>query len=194
MKKYSIIFTLSALVAVSLATGCKKALDIEPQQSIDASTALTSKEGTNAALVGIYSRHKSFRLYGRDLIAIPEVLADNGFATNRSGRLFPESNNNNRAHFTDGTWQLSYININDANLILGSVGSNPNLTPAEKASVEGQAYFLRALNHFNLATVYAYIPGAVVSGQDKGGIPLMLTGVNTTEGALTNMPARSPID
>jgi len=194
MRKYSIILALSALVAGGGITGCKKALDIEPQQSIDASTALNSKEGVNAALVGIYARQKSFRLYGRDLIALPEVLADNGYATNRSGRLFAESNNNNRAHFLGDTWQLSYQNINDANLILGAASANTSLTAAEKASIEGQAYFLRALNHFNVALAYAYIPGAVVSGQDRGGIPIMLEGVNTTGGALENMPARAPID
>ncbi|HUC80971.1 MAG TPA: RagB/SusD family nutrient uptake outer membrane protein [Flavisolibacter sp.] len=194
MKKYSIILALSAVFAGGMMTGCKKALDIEPQQSIDASTALNSKEGINAALVGIYARQKSFRLYGRDLIALPEVLADNGYANNRSGRLLAESNNQNRAHFLGDTWQLSYTNINDANLILEAAGSNPTLTAAEKASVEGQAYFLRALNHFNLALVYAYIPGAVVNSQNKGGVPLMTKGTNTTEGALANLPARAPIE
>lgn len=193
MKKYSIIFALSAFFAGSVITGCKKALDVEPQQSIDASTALNSKEGINAALVGIYARQKSFRLYGRDLIALPEVLADNGYANNRSGRLLAESNNGNRAHFLGDTWQLSYVNINDANLILAAAGANSTLTAAERASIEGQAYFLRALNHFNLALVYAYIPGADVPSQNRGGIPIMLQGVNTTEGALANLPARAPI-
>ncbi|MDB5251310.1 MAG: hypothetical protein JWP27_479 [Flaviaesturariibacter sp.] len=193
MKKYSIIVALSALVAGSTMTGCKKALDIEPQQSIDAGTALNSKEGMNAALVGVYARQKSVRMWGRDIIALPEVLSDNGYANNRSGRLFAESNNNNRAHFPADLWQLGYQNINEVNLILGAVGSNQFLTAAEKTSVEGQAYFLRALNHFEIALAYAYIPGAVPAGLDRGGIPLMLTGVNTTEAALTNMPSRTPI-
>jgi hypothetical protein len=194
MKKYSYVLGLSVLLLSGAVTGCKKALDVEPQQSIDAGTALNTKEGINAALVGIYARQKSFRLYGRDFIALPEVLADNGYANNRSGRLFAEMNNQNRAHFLGDTWQLSYQNINDANLILQAVAANTTLTPAERASVEGQAYFLRALNHFNVALVYAYIPGAVVESQNKGGIPLMLEPVNTVEGAVANLPARAPID
>jgi starch-binding outer membrane protein, SusD/RagB family len=193
MKKYSILFALAAMFAGTAMTGCKKPLDIEPQQSIDASTALGSKEGINAAIVGIYSRMKNVRLYGKDIIALPEVLADNGWATNRSGRLFAESNNSNRAHFPQDLWQLSYNNINDANLIIDAVNSNSTLTINEKNSVKGQALFLRALNHFNLVLAYAYIPGAVVAAQDKGGIPLMTKGVNTTAGALTNFPARAPI-
>jgi starch-binding outer membrane protein, SusD/RagB family len=104
MKKYSLSFALAALVSVGAFTGCKKALDVQPTEQIDASIALTTKEGINAATNGLFSRLKSARLYGRDLIALPEVLADNGFATNRSGRLFPESNNQVRAHFTGETW------------------------------------------------------------------------------------------
>ena len=43
----------------------------------------TSKDGINAAVVSVYSRFKSVRMYGRDIIALPEALADNGFATNK---------------------------------------------------------------------------------------------------------------
>jgi starch-binding outer membrane protein, SusD/RagB family len=193
MRKYSILFALSAVFAGSYMSGCRKPLDIDPQQSIEASTALTTKEGINAALLGIYSREKSLRLYGRDNIAIPEALADNGWATNKSGRLLPESNNTNRAHFLGDTWQLSYKSINEANLILVAVQTNQFLTAAEKSSIEGQALFLRALNHFNVVLPFAYVPGAVVAGQDKGGVPIMLTPVNTIDGALVNMPARAPI-
>jgi starch-binding outer membrane protein, SusD/RagB family len=191
MKKYSILVALSGLV---IATGCKKPLDVQPQQSIESSSALSTKEGINAAVVGIYAREKNFRLYGRDNIGIPEALSDNGWATNKSGRLFPESNNSNRAHFLEGTWQLAYTNINEANLILEAVKTTTTLNAAEKNSVEGQALFLRALNHFNVVLPFAYIPGAVVAGQDKGGVPLMLSPVNTTTGASTNAPPRAPIN
>jgi hypothetical protein len=191
MKKYSILIALSGLV---IATGCKKPLDVEPQQSIESSSALSTKEGINAALVGVYAREKNLRLYGRDNIAIPEVLADNGWATNKSGRLLAESNNSNRAHFVEGTWQVAYTNINEVNLILEGVKVSTTLTAAEKNSIEGQALFLRALNHFNVVLPYAYIPGAVVAGQDKGGVPIMLTPVNTVTGASANAPARAPIN
>ncbi|TCJ14087.1 RagB/SusD family nutrient uptake outer membrane protein [Flaviaesturariibacter flavus] len=193
MKKYSLSIALAALVSAGAITGCKKALDVAPTESIDANIALSTKEGINAAVNGIFSRLKDARLYGRDLIALPEVLADNGYATNRSGRLFAESNNQNRAHFTDATWQLLYKNINEANLILENSGSAP-VTASERSSIEGQAYFVRALCHLNVALVYAYMPGAEVSGQSQGGVPLLLKGTNTIAGALASVPGRAPID
>lgn len=194
MKTNSIKVLLFTLLASGLFASCKKALDVEPAQSIDASIALTTREGVNSALTGVYARLKSVRLYGRDLIALPEVLADNGFATNRSGRLFGEANNNTRAHFPADLWQLSYQNINEVNLILDAVAALSDATPAQKASLEGQAYFLRALNHFNLVLAYAYIPGAVVPSQDMGGVPILLNGVKSLEGAIQNLPSRAPIN
>src|SRR6188474_2061709 len=116
MKKSIIIVTMIALLGTTWS--CQKALDIEPRQSIEATTALTTKDGISAALVSVYSRMKNVRLYGRDNIALPEALGDNGFATNKSGRLVPEANNVLNAHFTAIFWQTAYSGINQANLIL----------------------------------------------------------------------------
>jgi hypothetical protein len=195
MKK--IIFNvLLATFIISGVISCKDALDIEPRQSIDASTALTSKDGVNAAIVSVYSRLKGVRMYGRDLIALPEALADNGFATNKSGRLVNEANNVFRAHFPQDLWAISYAGINQANLILEAVPGlqASNITTADKNFWLGQMYFLRGLYHFNLVLAYSYVPGAVVGAQNKGGVPLMLKGTSTDVDALALKPSRAPID
>lgn len=184
----------SFLIIIIGNTGCKKALEIEPSQAIDAETALSSRDNVNAAITGVYSRLKSARLYGRDLIAFPEALSDNGVATNKSGRLVGEAANNFGAHFSNFLWQFSYFGINEINLLLETVPSVSDATPADRNNWEGQLFFLRALFHFNLARVYAYIPGAVVAAQDRGGIPILLTGVKTTEAAQLVLPSREPID
>lgn len=194
MKKHFLNLSIGITAFLTISTGCQKPLEINPTEQINADLALTTREGMQAALVGIYARQKSARLYGRDFIALPEALADNGYGTNRSGRLFAESNNAVRSHFLGDTWILGYRNINEANLILEAIPSASFLTPAERNSIEGQALFLRALNHFNLALVYAYIPGAVVTGQDRGGIPLLTSGTNTINEALILRPGRTPID
>jgi len=176
-------------------SACRDALVIDPRQSIDATTALNTKDGINAAVVSVYSRFKSVRLYGRDLIAIPEALADNGFATNKSGRLLNEANNVYRAHFTATHWSASYNGINQANLILDIIPtvSAPGITAADKTSWTGQLQFLRALYYFDLVKVYAYEPGASVPAQDKGGVPIVLKGINTSDGALALLPSRAPV-
>ncbi len=182
------------LIGSSMAVSCKKALEIQPRQSIDAATALTTRDNVNAAITGIYSRLKSARLYGRDLIAIPEALADNGFATNKSGRLNPEANNNAGAHFTATLWQSSYAGINEINVVLSNINTISDASAADKASWEGQLKFLRGLFYFDLVEAYAYMPGAIVSSQNKGGVPIILTPTISTADAQLILPARAPID
>lgn len=189
------------LLAATLVAGCKKALEVSPRDAVPSETALSSRDAINAAINGAYARMKSVRVYGRDLVALPEALADNGYATNKSGRLLAEANNNFGAHFTGNAtpnlWQQSYIAINDLNLVLDAIPKldvAPALTQAEIDSWEGQVYFLRGLYHFNLALAFAYIPGAVVTAQDRGGIPIMLKGTTTIEQAATVLPSRNPIN
>ncbi len=192
----NILFKSGLLVMLVAAFGsCRDALVIQPRQSIDAANALTSKDGINAAVVSVYSRFKSVRMYGRDLIGIPEALSDNGFATNKSGRLQPEANNVYRAHFSDALWSTCYNGINQANLILEAVPAvnAPGITAADKASWTAQMQFLRALYYFDLVKVYSYIPGAIVGAQDKGGVPVITKGVSSSTSALALLPARAPI-
>lgn len=180
-----------------VATSCKKQLEITPRQSIESATALTSRDAIEASITGIYTRLKSARQYGRDLIALPEALADNGFATNKSGRLLPEAQNNSGAHFTTTIWTSNYAGINQINLTLEAIQAL-NLTPAvtqvERGRWEGQLYFLRGLMLFDVARVYAYIPGAVVASQDRGGVPILTKGVSTPDSAFTRFPSRPSID
>ncbi|HUR12109.1 MAG TPA: RagB/SusD family nutrient uptake outer membrane protein [Flavitalea sp.] len=197
MKKFSFYIVLLSVANIAIFTGCEKALNIEPRQSVSSEVALQSREGVNAAVTGVYSRLKSARLYGRDLIALPEALSDNGWATNKSGRLLPEARNNFNAHFTGNLWSNSYRAINDINLVLEALPKlniTPALTTAETNQIQGQMYFLRGLFHFNVVLAYAYIPGAVVASQDRGGIPILITATRDLGQATELLPSRAPIN
>ena len=177
-------------------SSCKKQLEIEPRQSIEATTALSSKDAIDASIASIYSSYKSARLYGRDLIAIPEVLADNGFATNKSGRLLNEANNVQGAHFTGSVWSIAYASINQINNTIAAIntgGITPKPVQADLDRWMGQLLFLRGLYYFNLVEVYSYIPGAEVAANDKGGVPLSITGIATSTDALAWKPSRAPL-
>lgn len=172
MKK---IFLYSLVFSLLILTSCNDLLDVSPRQSIDAATALTTEEALDATLVGAYDALQSTNIYGRDLIAIPEALADNGRATNKSGRLNPEYQNQPNAHMIN-VWGTAYFSINQLNLILDAAPS-VKLSDAKRASIEGQASFLRGLLYFELMRVYAYTPKAIVDQQNKGGVPIITKGV-----------------
>lgn len=194
MKK-SIIYISSLFLAAIVFSSCKKQLDVTPRQSIAVQTVFTSKDNINAAITGIYARLKSTRLYGRDLFAVSEALSENGFATNKSGRLVNESNLIPGAHFAN--WTTNYFSIAEINILLNGIPGvvlTPAVTPAERRAWEGQLYFLRALNYHDLARTYCYEPGIGVPGQDRGGIPIVTTTPLTVETAIANLPVRSSID
>jgi hypothetical protein len=197
MKSFKNIFHQLSLgiLAVTLLNSCEKQLETTPQQSVEATTALTTRDGIDASITSIYGRLKSARLYGRDLITHPEALADNGYATNKSGRLVPEANNTFGAanHFTGTIWSSSYAAINQINLTLAAIPKLLNIPQTDIDRWNGQLYYLRGLYYFELVRVYAYIPGAVVASQDKGGVPITTSGFATVDSALLYLPARAPI-
>ena len=199
MRQQLIKFSL-LIFAVGFFASCEKHLDISPTQSIESSTALNSRDNVNAAITGVYSRLKGARMFGRDLIALPEALADNGFATNKSGRLVAEAQNNAPPatgasnHFTATVWSTSYAAINEVNLILSKIGEVPDATASDRTNWEGQLYFLRGLYHLILMECYAYMPGASVPSQDRGGVPVLISFTDNIDTARIVLPARAPID
>ena len=183
-----------ALTGSLLVSSCDSLLQVDPRQSIDADGALTTPDAMNAALNSVYSKLRSARLYGRDLLAVADALADVGVTTSNSGRLIGENNNQPGSHF--GTWQTTYFAINEANLILDGISKVEGASAAQIARWEGEAKFLRGLYYFDLVKVYSYMPTAIyeqgVIGQ--GGIPVVTEGVISSGTALSRQTPRSTIN
>ena len=79
--KRIIIYIVLLVTMSNLLSSCDSMLAIEPRQYIDADDALTSHKAITAATNGVYARLREVNLYGRDLIALPDVLADNTINT-----------------------------------------------------------------------------------------------------------------
>ncbi len=186
MRTFKSIFLSTSLLTVGLlaVTACKDSefLEVTPRSQGDSQTALTTPEGIDAAVNGIYDRLQSVVLYGRDMLAVSEALGDNAQFTNKSGRLANENRNiiNNTfgtATAAGATWQTAYFAVNQANLILDNIGNVTFSDTAQRNRLQGQAYFLRALMYHDLSRIYAYDPGVAVTGQDRGGVPLLTVGI-----------------
>ena len=173
-----------------LLTACTKQLTVDPRQSINFSSALNTVDGMTAALNSVYAGLKSTNLYGRDLLAVSDALADVGFANGKSGRLVGENRNQQGSHFV--LWGTAYGLINEINLILDAIPKT-NTSQANKDKWEGEAKFLRALMYFDLVKCYAYIPTATVPSQEKGGVPLRLIPTNSSTEAGGYKPSRASI-
>jgi len=174
MKKFIYIICFGLL---GLHTGCENIIDVDPRQSIDAEDALTSPEAIQAATYSVYSRLRLVSQYGRDMVAVPEVLTDNSIPAGTGIRLVAEANNQAGAHLS--IWQSSYYAINEANLILRALDETPT-NPDFRNNIEGQLRFLLGLYYHNLMRAYAYDPTAIIEASNKGGVPLMKTGIRAT--------------
>lgn len=179
-KTYQKILIYTLLPSLLFLGACERILDVTPRQSIDSSIALESPEAIQAALNSVYAYLRATSQYGRDLIAIPELLADNTNHTNNPTTLYGQFRNQPGAHM--GIWGSSYSAINEVNNILKVLQNPPQGVSQEfSEAIEGQARFLRALYYHNLSKIYGYDPKASVDAVNYGSVPLLTQPVLSTD-------------
>ncbi|MGI4740345.1 MAG: RagB/SusD family nutrient uptake outer membrane protein [Janthinobacterium lividum] len=194
MKK-KFIWSASVLALGLSLAGCKDALEIDPQQSIDAADAYNTSQKVSAAVVGAYARLDDPRLYGTDLILVPELLGEVGagyIAWNGSfqnyNQLYRRTQISTLSN-AQGIWTQAYNAINQCNLILANLAAVTDV--GQRTQFEGEANYIRGIMYFELVRLYAqqYTAGGA-NAQD--GVPINLTAVTTAEQADTKL-ARSTV-
>ncbi|MBM3442591.1 MAG: RagB/SusD family nutrient uptake outer membrane protein [Bacteroidetes bacterium] len=160
-----------------LTAGCTKRLDIGPYQSISESAALNTEEDVMVTLIGAYDGLQSAAGYGGEIMVLNELIGNStniqftgtfaGLVDAWNGIMV--SNNS----FATSTWAVAYNCINRANNVLSAIDKVTS-SPAKKASVEGEALFLRAAMHFELVRLYAKFVGDGDANANPG-VPLVLT-------------------
>lgn len=169
--KFPIIF---ALVLLS-GSACNKILEQEPQGSLDANTAYTTRQGVEAGLIGIYDALQSGNYYGLRFQAFSDMGADN---INHTGTFPSFAQIFNRQILADNVelvnmWNTIYNGINRANNIISSA-ENLEDPAFNKSNAIAEARFLRALMYHDLLRYF----GGSATGYNKGngvGVPLFTT-------------------
>jgi tetratricopeptide (TPR) repeat protein len=168
MKRSIILITLFAL----LLAGCDSFLDVKPQQSIDASNALTSSENVRLALNAAYVNIRNG--YGQQLFHGAELMADNGEIFFQGTYLQPREYIGKSlvasSQWPEEAWQDMYKGIYICNQVLKHLDV---VDEADLPQIKGEALFLRGLVYFDLARFYApaYQPGGANSAD---AVPLMI--------------------
>lgn len=175
---------VKALVLLAMVSLSAYDLDVEDKTALTPELALTDVAAFDNMLVAAYARVNDFDFYGRDTQLQGDILADNFYIRNLSGRYQGEELNLEGAHFN--RWGV-YTMINDCNIVLDRI-DDPAVTgdQALKDQYKGEAYFLRALAYHELLRSYSYEPGREVDGFELGV-------VHRTEGivgfaGVTNLP------
>ena len=162
---------------------CKK-LDLQPRQSIDANTALSTADDIDAAVVGGYSIIGGANLYGENLNLAAELLASSGNCTwvgtfTAQDEIFRKNMQTDNG-YAGGTWVSAYQAINMANNILDAI--NVVTDPAKKNQLEGEALFIRGTMHFELVRLYAKQWDPLTTNSNPG-VPIKTTATKNLEDA-----------
>ncbi len=126
--------------------------DLDPtlEQDKDVEGSITKVEDLEGILLGAYNRMTTSSYYGRDFIIHNEVRTDNVFPNGTSGRFQTPGSFNYIPTNGLGVWIQGYRVIATANIIIGTDISTLDGDGAYATHIQGQAYAIRALAHFDI--------------------------------------------
>lgn len=160
-----------------MVTSCSESfLELTPQQGVSDTEALTNIEDFNSSITGVYNEISSSDYYGRYMIMIPDVMADDVKQNSQANRIifYAEHVVNVSDANASATWTDMYQAINAANQIINSDVEVPAGIQSEKDHIIGEAHALRGLIYFDLVRFFAQ-HYSFTSGASHPGVPLVLT-------------------
>lgn len=174
MRRTGAHITFILLLAACL-NACTDLLEIRPRQVIIAEDALKTPEQVQQMLNSAYDLYRRDQFMGGHAWIAAELLGDNIDIGGESGNMLAIYNRNTSI-FNDVSrqlWNTGYTAIYRCNLVLEALQTVQGFTPEQRASVRGQALFLRAAAHFELVRLFAQ-PYGYTPTNDHPGIPLRL--------------------
>lgn len=159
ISKAKIVHVLSVLFIFS--SCIDTFLDLEPENATSDINAVTDEKSAEAALNGAYSRLKSNNYYGGSGYISAIYLA--GGDVNWTGSLNYYKDFNTHDYLADNTtvevsWNAIWQTVNAANQVIDKVSTLNNINKKAKERITGEALFIRALAHFDLARTWANVP------------------------------------
>jgi hypothetical protein len=169
IKKYLLLF-----FAATLIVSCGDA-DLEPVLSLDKDLAsgLKTESDLGAVMNSAYDRMSSSGYYGRNQIIDGDVRTDNMYSNMNSGRFASSS-----MDYTSqgaGSWVNYYSVIAICNIVIAADAASLEGDQNGISYIQGQAYAVRALVHFDALKAYGqhFITGQ--GGASSLGVPYVKT-------------------
>lgn len=170
------IYILFIMVFLTGLTSCKKFLDVKPITQISSDVNFKDEQGYKDALTGVYVAMTNPNLYGKELsFGFVDVLGKNYTQFFSSNNYYQDANYNYQYAATksriDNIWNGNYSTIANINNLIDNIDkADKNIfTGTNYNVIRGEAYGLRAFNHFDLLRLYAPSPAA--GGMNTPSIP-----------------------
>lgn len=145
------------LAAMLTMASCNDYLDITPEGQVSRDDLLSTDDGVEDAMYGVYSELRSSNLYGarmtfRTLDVMAQYLSTVNNNTVTALRNFQYENTNVQSMF-ESIWTTMYNTISNANSVLSSP-LVANATTYPECIYRGEALGLRAFMHFDLVRLF----------------------------------------
>ncbi len=186
MKRIILLFLVAATTGLG---ACKKVLEVQPQQNINAADAINNEQDVKAAVIGCYAIMAGGQLYGTNLLMLPDLQASEGYCswrgTFQSFRQVATKTMIRDNTEASRTWTAAYQAINNANLVLENLDKVSD--PDTRALYEGEALFVRGVLHFELVRMYggAYDP---LTSNTQPGVVIKTKSTKDEAGAFERIP------
>ena len=138
--------------------GCNKFLNTQPQNVTAESNFYTTATQLNNALTGVYDILASANVYGDNIWDVFSVATDESYytvSTTTSGVQLMNFTSSESS--IASTWADLYNGINRANLVLENI-NKPVMDSTSRATIQGQALFLRAYYYILLVSNWGDVP------------------------------------
>lgn len=151
---------LGLLLAGTIASCNEEFLTQTPSDSLPSEGAFKTARDVNNGLNGTYYAFSRYQFYGRNVIALGDIAADNCFMTGSSGHFGDIYKYQITEQLSDLEiiWQYGYQVLDRATrVIIGGEELIKTAGDADKSSINNsvsQAYALRALSTFTLANIF----------------------------------------
>ena len=155
----NITYIIILLLAISFTTtSCEGFLDITPEGQVKRDPLLSTPEGIEDALYGVYSQMRSTSLYGQEMhFSTLEILAQTLYCDGNDGVTAMgkyDWKHSSVISVFESVWTAMYKNISNVNSILDA----PLVAEANEypyTIYRGEALGLRAFMHFDLVRLFA---------------------------------------
>ncbi len=166
------------VVALSFGACKKDFLNVNPQQNMDVAFVIEDLPTTKAAVMGTYSLLQSPSYYGRSMMILPDLMADNMYISRKNSSRYINYDQyivTINDSYATSSWNVLYRTVVNANLIItkGEKLTVPETMVAEVNHLIGEAYALRGLAYFDLLRLYAE-PYNATAGAGHIGVPVVI--------------------
>lgn len=183
MKNIQFLFALVFIIIISFTSCGTDDLDPSLEQNKSVEGSIVDVSNLYGIIKGAYSTMTASGYYGRDYIINGEVRSDNCFSNANSGRFTTEAGFTYSATSAQ-IWDEAYAVIASANIIINTDVATLKGDVNYGKHIQGQAYVMRALAHFDLLKTY---------GQQHAGGTLGVPYVKVFKGE-NLFPARNTVD